>query len=34
MLCLVEKHKLAVDEWALFDNTGATPVLLEWGENV
>ena len=26
-------YKLAVDDWALYDNTGATPVLLEWGEN-
>ena len=26
-------YKLAVDDWALYENTGATPVLLEWGEN-
>ena len=27
------QYKLAVDEWALYDNVGPTPVLLEWGEN-
>ena len=26
-------YKLAVDDWALYDNTGTTPMLLEWGEN-
>ena len=26
-------HKLAVDAWAKYDNVGASPVLLEWGEN-
>jgi predicted ABC-type ATPase len=26
-------YKQAVDDWALYDNTGAKPVLLEWGEN-
>ena len=26
-------YKLAVNDWALYDNTGATPVLLDWGEN-
>ena len=25
-------YKLAVDDWALYNNTGATPKLLEWGE--
>jgi predicted ABC-type ATPase len=26
-------YKQVVDDWALYDNTGAEPVLLEWGEN-
>ena len=26
-------YKLAVDDWALYDNSGTTPMLLEWGEN-
>ena len=26
-------YKLAVDDWALYDNTATTPMLLEWGEN-
>lgn len=26
-------YKLAVDDWALYDNAGTEPVLLEWGEN-
>jgi predicted ABC-type ATPase len=26
-------YKQAVDDWALYDNTGSEPVLLEWGEN-
>lgn len=26
-------YRVAVDDWALYDNTGAGPVLLEWGEN-
>ena len=26
-------YKQAVDDWALYDNSGAQPVLLEWGEN-
>lgn len=26
-------YKQAVDDWALYDNTGAEPLLLEWGEN-
>src|SRR5687767_5733288 len=25
-------YKLAVDDWALYDNTGTTPMLLEWRE--
>lgn len=25
--------KQAVDNWALYDNAGAEPALLEWGEN-
>jgi predicted ABC-type ATPase len=29
-----ERHyKMIVDEWALYDNTGAQPELLEWGQN-
>jgi predicted ABC-type ATPase len=27
------RYKLAVDDWALYDNSGTEPVLLEWGEN-
>jgi len=30
---LRNRYKLAVDEWALYDNSGAEPVLVEWGEN-
>lgn len=26
-------YKQAVDDWALYDNTGTEPILLEWGEN-
>lgn len=26
-------YKMAVTEWALYDNSDAEPVLLEWGEN-
>lgn len=26
------RYKLAVDDWVLYDNTGAEPVPLEWGE--
>tara|TARA_R110000822_G_scaffold32743_11_gene93801 strand:- start:14149 stop:14667 length:519 start_codon:yes stop_codon:yes gene_type:complete len=26
-------YKLAVDDWALYDNRGESPILLEWGEN-
>lgn len=25
-------YRAAVDDWAVYDNTGAAPVLLEWGE--
>jgi predicted ABC-type ATPase len=25
-------YKAAVDDWALYDNSGAEPVMLEWGE--
>lgn len=29
-----QKHyRQAVDDWALYDNAGAEPVMLEWGEN-
>lgn len=27
------RYKLAVDDWALYDNAGDEPILLEWGEN-
>ena len=27
------RYKHAVDDWALYDNAGIEPVLLEWGEN-
>lgn len=26
-------YKSAVDDWALYDNLGESPILLEWGEN-
>lgn len=26
-------YKLAVDDWAVYDNSGAEPAILEWGEN-
>lgn len=26
-------YKMAVDDWTLYDNTGAEPAPLEWGEN-
>ena len=26
-------YRQAVDDWALYDNAGTEPVLLEWGEN-
>ena len=26
-------YRDAVDDWALYDNSGSTPVMLEWGEN-
>lgn len=28
------RYKKAVTEWALYDNGGGEPVLLEWGENL
>ena len=28
-----EVYKSAVDAWALVDNMGEAPMLLEWGEN-
>ena len=28
-----QHYKTKVDTWALYDNAGTTPVLLEWGEN-
>lgn len=28
------RYKLAVDDWALYDNAGAEPVMLGWGENL
>jgi predicted ABC-type ATPase len=27
------RYRTAVHDWALYDNAGSTPVLLEWGEN-
>ncbi|MGN6551136.1 MAG: zeta toxin family protein [Pararhizobium sp.] len=26
-------YRAAVDDWAVYDNTGSMPALLEWGEN-
>lgn len=28
-----QRYKMAVDDWALYDNAGSVPALLEWGEN-
>jgi predicted ABC-type ATPase len=28
------RYKQAVHEWALYDNAGTEPVMLEWGENL
>lgn len=28
-----QRYKPAVDDWALYDNAGDAPVMLEWGEN-
>ena len=28
-----QQYKLAVNDWALYDNSGTEPVMLEWGEN-
>ncbi|MFT3811769.1 MAG: zeta toxin family protein [Acidovorax sp.] len=28
-----QHYRTAVDDWALYDNAGHTPVMLEWGEN-
>jgi predicted ABC-type ATPase len=30
---LEDTYKSAVDSWAIYDNTGESPVLLSWGEN-
>jgi predicted ABC-type ATPase len=30
---LESAYKSAVDDWALYDNLGESPILLEWGEN-
>jgi predicted ABC-type ATPase len=27
------RYKQAVDDWALYDNVGSSPIMLEWGEN-
>ena len=27
------RYKLAVDDWALYDSSGAEPMLLDWGQN-
>jgi predicted ABC-type ATPase len=26
-------YKDAVDDWAMYDSSGAEPVMIEWGEN-
>lgn len=31
---LNEHYKIRVDAWALYDNAGSEPVLLEWAENI
>jgi predicted ABC-type ATPase len=28
-----DHYRAAVDDWALYDNSGSMPVMLEWGEN-
>lgn len=28
-----QRYKVAVDDWALYDNAGSVPILLDWGEN-
>ncbi|MEJ5208239.1 zeta toxin family protein [Denitratimonas sp. CY0512] len=28
-----DHYRTAVDDWALYDNSGSTPVMLAWGEN-
>lgn len=28
------RYRKCVDDWAIYDNTGRAPVMLEWGENV
>jgi predicted ABC-type ATPase len=28
-----ERYRWAVDAWALYDNAGEEPILIEWGEN-
>ncbi|GAB2872303.1 zeta toxin family protein [Paraburkholderia jirisanensis] len=28
-----QHYRHAVDDWALFDNSGNAPIMLEWGEN-
>ncbi|MFM0741684.1 zeta toxin family protein [Paraburkholderia xenovorans] len=28
-----QHYRHAVDDWALYDNSGDTPIMLEWGEN-
>lgn len=28
-----DHYRAAVDDWALYDNSGNVPVMLEWGEN-
>jgi predicted ABC-type ATPase len=28
-----QTYRVAVDDWAVYDNTGNLPILLEWGEN-
>lgn len=28
-----ERYKMAVDDWALYDNAGSSPIMLDWGEN-
>lgn len=28
-----QAYKLAVDDWAVYDNRGDSPILLEWGQN-
>jgi hypothetical protein len=33
MVRVKQYYRSNVDAWALYDNAGAEPVMIEWGEN-